>query len=319
MNSFNSYSSGRKIILKGALCVMIAGGLVSCGTADDVSEKPSGAASSSQSKATTWESKSGAVQGAGTVESKAGRAPVVPGYRPVGYLRATMADGSRKDCTASVLVSDSRDRLITAAHCLIDKQQTTAKSIIFIPGARPSISNPDDFDTPFGIWKARKWDAHPGFDGTQVAAGKTVPNDLGIVLLSTLNGQHIQDVTGAYGGLFQDGQNDLANADEGDFLDILAYNEDFGKPGALDDTCRLGSVLTETQSKTQRFSCFDAHSMGGQADGAPILANMNPVLSNGDVNEVVGIVTSRGFPETTPALGGITLDASHLDFFTEND
>jgi V8-like Glu-specific endopeptidase len=115
----------------------------------------------------------------------------------VGKLLVTLPDGSPGKCTASVIVSNTRSALWTAAHCLHDGQSGQNgfySNVRFIPAYRAG-------EAPWGQWDARalvvpaSW-ADGDFD-SQLDA------DMGSVVLRPLAPYgNIQDAMGAYGYRF---------------------------------------------------------------------------------------------------------------------
>jgi V8-like Glu-specific endopeptidase len=121
----------------------------------------------------------------------------VPGVPP-RFLRASSSTigkvygkmgGGGFVCSASVIVSDNRDTLLTAGHCVWDSDRKTwASDIVFVPqysrGSRP-----------LGTWVWRKVGAMNGW--TQ---NRNFDYDVAVVLVSaTGEGKHVQDYTGALG------------------------------------------------------------------------------------------------------------------------
>ncbi|CAF1391856.1 unnamed protein product [Adineta steineri] len=103
-------------------------------------------------------------------------------------------------CSASVIVSDNRDLLVTAAHCIFDPSQggfLVNHNWVFVPGyihgQRPYGTFPVRSMTTFNGWtNSNDWNY-----------------DIGYVLVFQVNGRHVQDVVGAQGIGFNFGRNEL--------------------------------------------------------------------------------------------------------------
>lgn len=101
---------------------------------------------------------------------------------PVGALFNGSPADDDHSCTASVVSSEGRDLLVTAAHCL----DGGTDGLVFVPGYH-------DGEEPYGEWKvtgsvtASRWTDDTDQDA-DVAFATVAPND----------GERIQDVVGAY-------------------------------------------------------------------------------------------------------------------------
>lgn len=132
---------------------------------------------------------------------------VIPGTSPtshiiskrVGYPNTVgkvffVDDSSMHSCSASVVTADNKDLIITAAHCVYSiKTLSYVKNFIFIP----KYDNSSNVTRPFGTWVARSLHVLPEW-----IKSRDLNADVGVVLLDTLNGQHIQDVVGSHGIAF---------------------------------------------------------------------------------------------------------------------
>jgi V8-like Glu-specific endopeptidase len=178
----------------------------------------------------------------------------VPGVPPrflrgapavVGKLYGKM-NGGHYMCSGSVIVSDNRDTLLTAGHCVFDANaKRWASEIIFIPeysrGSRPR-----------GTWVWRKaaalsgWTNHRNFN-----------SDVAVVLVRANDGRHIQDVTGALGMTKHFSRQAWTNA--------------YGYPGNMENG--ETRITCSGQSRPATADHFDGSElscgMGGGSSGGP--------------------------------------------------
>ncbi|MFZ3468570.1 trypsin-like serine peptidase [Streptomyces sp. 4.24] len=98
----------------------------------------------------------------------------------VGALFAGGLDGGHF-CTASVVRSEDRDVIATAAHCLGDPDDT-----YFAPGYR-------DGEAPYGLWKLT--DMYVAPDWTD---GRNPDHDIAFATLAPLDGREVEDVVGGF-------------------------------------------------------------------------------------------------------------------------
>ncbi|UJR20698.1 hypothetical protein I4U23_023819 [Adineta vaga] len=165
-------------------------------------------------------------------------------------------------CSGSVVNAANRDTVVTAGHCVFNstsKQWVT--DFIFVP----------DYDSkqrPFGTFVSRKlatkqlWKDKGDYN-----------NDVAIVLLNTNeNGQHAQDVTGAFGISL----NPAAVANTNAFGFPMNINS-----GETMSTCASASkrpnLLLMSSFKGLQITC----NMGGGASGGPWLQNYNSATKQG--------------------------------------
>ncbi|CAF0936051.1 unnamed protein product [Didymodactylos carnosus] len=159
------------------------------------------------------------------------------------------------ECSGSVTKSDNADLIITAAHCVYDDTTgfRTDKNWVFVP----QYTNGN---APFGIWPARYQTILASY-----SENKDYNDDVGMVLLSTVNGQHIQDVVGS--------QNVAFNLPR----DTIIYSFGYPKNLANGETLQYcsGQALDSVWGNGyigQTIPCL----MGGGCSGGPWLQDYNP-------------------------------------------
>ncbi|MFJ1704277.1 trypsin-like serine peptidase [Kitasatospora sp. NPDC088346] len=97
----------------------------------------------------------------------------------VGALFAGSIAAGHHSCTASVIHSDSRDLILTAAHCV-----SGASGLHFVPGYR-------DGKAPHGSWQVLKVFTTEGWDEDGDA-----DQDYAVLQVAPLGGREIEDVVG---------------------------------------------------------------------------------------------------------------------------
>ncbi|MGW1711015.1 trypsin-like serine peptidase [Streptomyces sp. NPDC002206] len=134
----------------------------------------------------------------------------------VGKLFFTKKDGTSAECTASVIVSNTKSALWTAAHCLHDGmsgQDGVYTNIAFAPAYNGSAESP----APWGIWDANNLIVPTAFANGD--SDRYFNADFGAVIVDSLEGyETTQDALGGFGYRFGFGSD---------------YNQvyDFGDPG----------------------------------------------------------------------------------------
>nr|WSX53230.1 trypsin-like serine protease [Streptomyces sp. NBC_00974] len=98
----------------------------------------------------------------------------------VGPLFAGGFDGGHF-CTASVVRSEDRDVIATAAHCLGDLENT-----YFAPGYR-------DGEAPYGLWKLTGMYVAPGWTD-----GLDPDDDIAFATVDPVDGRRLEDVVGGF-------------------------------------------------------------------------------------------------------------------------
>lgn len=114
-------------------------------------------------------------------------------------------DGSQFVCSATVVNSNSRDVVVTAAHCLValDGSGKPATSVVFVPGDADNGQS-----QPYGVWAAVDYLVPQDFvdnaraDESGRVSGDGWASDFGFLVMEEKNGQSIQDVTGGEGIAF---------------------------------------------------------------------------------------------------------------------
>ena len=122
----------------------------------------------------------------GTTPTSASATPRTAGF-PITVGKVYFVDGAYSySCSASVVTSNSKDMIFTAGHCIYSiTSYTFVSNFIFIPQYENNTR-------PYGTWVARSLYAMSNW-----ANYLDLNSDVAIVLLYTLNGQHIQDVVGS--------------------------------------------------------------------------------------------------------------------------
>ncbi|MFF3821161.1 trypsin-like serine peptidase [Streptomyces bluensis] len=83
-------------------------------------------------------------------------------------------------CTGSVVRSEGRDLVVTAAHCL-----DGGGDLVFVPGYRGG-------DAPYGVWKVEKSYVSGGWDGGE----RGEDSDVAFARVERKGGRGVQDVVG---------------------------------------------------------------------------------------------------------------------------
>lgn len=114
-------------------------------------------------------------------------------------------EGSNSVCSASVVNSENRSVVVTAAHCLLDfgRSKASPRSALFVPADRGWAQQ-----RPYGVWAAVEYLIPQNFlDNAEVAStgavsGSGWTTDYAFLVMETRQGQRIQDVTGGLGIAF---------------------------------------------------------------------------------------------------------------------
>lgn len=128
--------------------------------------------------AVTSASEAAADDGAGPLGVTAVAASTARSAR-VGALFA----GGGHFCTASVVHSQGRDLIVTAAHCL----DGSAGDVVFVPGYR-------DGRSPYGVWKVERRFLPGGWAEGQSGGGED--SDVGFAVVGERGGKAVEDVVG---------------------------------------------------------------------------------------------------------------------------
>lgn len=127
------------------------------------------------------------------------------GGTSLGRLYMQYENGQMSVCSASVVNSQSRSVVATAAHCLVDFENNMAvpKSVVFVPADRNNAQ-----EQPFGQWAAVQYFIPQYFidnasvepSGNVTGSGWTM--DHAFLVMEEKNGTRIQDQTGGMGIAF---------------------------------------------------------------------------------------------------------------------
>jgi V8-like Glu-specific endopeptidase len=180
-------------------------------------------------------------------------------------------------CTASVVVSPSRDMLITAAHCVHAGQGGTYRGdIMFVPGYR-------DGTAPNGEWVPKEMFVAAGW-----AQSSDPALDVAFIVLQPLQGENIEAVLGA---------------------DKLGVNQGFdqvvhvtGYPGTSEQPITCVNKATQQSPDQMKFDC-KGYPTG--TSGSPWVMDFDSDTHTGLVIGVIG-----GYQE-----GGATPDVSYSPYF----
>jgi hypothetical protein len=154
----------------------------------------------------------------------------------VGALFAGGTDGGHF-CTASVVRSDDRNLIATAAHCLDEVSGT-----VFAPGYR-------DGRAPFGVWRLTGAYVDPAWE-----TSADPDADVAFATVAPLDGREIEDVLGGFA--LQPGQPD------GVAVTVVGYPSTSETPLVCTNT-------TGRQSATQRR--IECPELSGGTSGSPWL------------------------------------------------
>ncbi|MBV8931476.1 MAG: peptidase [Kutzneria sp.] len=174
--------------------------------------------------------------------------------------------GRAAACSGSAVTSGNKDVVITAGHCVkLDGAYHT--DWVFVPGYTNG-------NAPFGKFAARSLLTTPQWDADQTQFNY----DVGIGLVSPLNGQHLTDVVGGQGLAFNQPRNQ----------DMYA----FGYPGAAPfDGSKLiycnGPTTADPLNATNdlNMTC----NMNPGSSGGPWFLNFDPQAGTGKLNSVNSI------------------------------
>ncbi len=172
-------------------------------------------------------------------------------------------DGNDLTCTATVVSSENRDTVVTAGHCLKDGTRSWADNWTFVPGY-------DEGEEPYGRYVAREMFVPPEWSDQADDSF-----DLGMAVLHTTDGKHVQDRTGAqriaFGGNSEQQTYAFGYPTTGAF-DGRALNFCAGRPEA-DDRGTTSSGMT----------C----AMTEGSSGGPWMTDFDPNTGKGTVTSVI--------------------------------
>jgi V8-like Glu-specific endopeptidase len=187
-------------------------------------------------------------------------APVSDESSRIGALYSGSAPSGNHFCTASVLHSDSKNLLLTAAHCA-----SSTDNLYFAPGYR-------DGQTPFGTWQVTKLYQTTGWtqNGDQ-------DEDFAILQVAPSNGRAVEDVVGA---------NNLAlNVDFGARVRLYGY------PANTEEPILCTNDTTEQSDRQRRIDCpsFPGGTSGGpwiDTDSDKVIGVIGGYQQGGDTDDV---------------------------------
>ena len=164
--------------------------------------------------------------------------------RTTGNLTAMFPNNSPQAWgSATVVHSENRDLIVSAAHLLINKRGERATNVVFVPAEHRGTK-------PYGEWSVRDWAVPDTFQPDSVGA----QDDVAVVLLNTLGGEHIQDVLGSQGICFGCRHVGLVR--------VFAYRRGFEDGSALDTHCRINMDSSWVEQPEEYYGpCLD-----GQAE-----------------------------------------------------
>jgi len=197
---------------------------------------------------------------------------------PVTVGKVFFVDGNNNyACSASVVTSDSKDMLFTAGHCVFSTTTSKyVKNFVFIPQYNTK-------NRPYGTWPARCLYALSDW-----VTDRNYDYDVAVVLLHTVNGQHIQDVVGGQGVGFNHGHVAViyafgypSNYYDGEIMTYCAatkmprnYSNFHGD--------RLPCSMTHGASGGPWFESYDESKLSG------IQTSVNSFIVDSDPNHVYG-------------------------------
>ena len=184
----------------------------------------------------------------------------------IGKLYSKFPDGTTNWGTATVVVSDSHDLLLTAAHVIHDERDQRAVELRFVPGESHGAQ-------PFGEWTARDWATVPTYVGS---SPEWAQDDIGMVLLNTREGKHIQDVVGSQGVCF--------DCEKQGFAHLYGYPVDFEGGQALDTHCQVNAVF---DGEKPYGTCLEGQpGLNRGSSGAGVLTNFDTTTGVGTVTAI---------------------------------
>ncbi|CAF0982550.1 unnamed protein product, partial [Didymodactylos carnosus] len=198
----------------------------------------------------------------------------------VGKLYIQLS-GNNYVCTASVLVSGTKDLLVTRGQCVYDHERGGwARNVIFIPGYRSGSA-------PFGRWSARSLIT---FNMWIEKADRNA--NIGLILLSTLSNRHIQDVVG--------GQGYLIDAQLQAPVYLFGYSSDINSGETL-------RYCSGTSQKSTHYPGFKGITLPCSIDNAGF---GGPVIQRYDISTTLGYQTSVYISRSTGYVHAAVFDSN---------
>jgi V8-like Glu-specific endopeptidase len=182
-------------------------------------------------------------------------------------------------CTASVIDSQSRDLIITAAHCVSGYSAANPAGLAFVPGY--------DGATPLGIWTVTRI-----FVDSAWSASANPNDDVAFLeVAANASGKRIEDVTGAEDLRF--------GSPAAALVRVVGYPDTQNQPIICDNSVHW---FSPTQLE------FDCENFTNGTSGGPFLVGPDPATGAGQVIGVIG-----GYQE-----GGLSPDVSYAAIFGQN-
>ncbi|HJP79819.1 MAG TPA: trypsin-like serine protease [Pseudonocardiaceae bacterium] len=207
------------------------------------------------------------------------------GVPTVGALFSTTG-GKAHFCTASVVLSPTRDLLLTAAHCVYGTNGYQS-NVAFVPGYHDGVA-------PYGTWPV---------SSLLVAQGWQTSRDQNLdfaflTVAADADGRQIQDVTGG----------NLLGIDRGydHTVTVIGYSDTADNPTDQPIECRTKSF--QAMPSQLQFNC---HGYFDGTSGGPWLTGFDPDTGSGTVIGDIGGYEEGGDYEYTsysPYFGRPTLE-----------
>lgn len=206
------------------------------------------------------------------------------GVPTVGALFSTVG-GQAHFCTASVVLSPTRDLLLTAAHCVYGTNGYQT-NVAFVPGYHDGVA-------PYGTWPVSSLLVA---DGWQTSRDQNLDFAF-LTVASNADGRHIQDVTGG----------NLLGIDRGydHQVTVIGYSNTADNPTDQPIECRTNSF--QAMPGQLQFNC---HGYFDGTSGGPWLIGFDRGTGSGTVIGDIGGYEEGGDYEYTsysPYFGQPTL------------
>jgi hypothetical protein len=199
--------------------------------------------------------------------------------RAVGRVFFTLG-GQDYSCSGTAVVSQNRDTVITAGHCVNAGPGPYVHNWVFVPGYRAG-------QRPYGTWTARRLAAPGGW----VRSGQA-PDDVGFAVLNTRRGRHLSGVVGALPIVFG--------------LGPASYVWVFGFPGSPPYAGKRATYCrgTDRRDPFGTSAVGLACTMTAGSSGGPWLAGFSPSGGTGAICSVTSF-SYHGVPDVIwgPHLG----------------
>ena len=236
-------------------------------------------------------------------------------------------------CSGTVIHSAAHNVIVTAGHCVWNipvgkphskggDKMTQLAQIWFVPGAaditrplRLSSDGEPELDAPDGIWRVdtaysnQRWldntwitQSGSGLDRTERMHGEGSYDDVAFVTLDPLDGQNIEEVTGAQGLLFAD--TSPTSPDLNYPTVVVGYPSASPFDGSTQRYCASTFLQTYTGDSYARTASLECAMTPGASGGA-WFTGFDQVDG---VGYVYGVTSRGGDDELTVALLSLALD-----------